>query len=164
MMKRMILMLLVVAVFVGAIGAVKYRQIRGAMAQGASFQPPPGAVTTTVARQEEWSSTVSGIGTVTAVQGVTVSADLPGIVEKIYFESGRTVRAGDVLVKLDTSQEEAQLTAAESQRDLARLNLDRMKGLKESGVIPVADYDRAAAEFKQGDARVGEIHATIARK
>jgi membrane fusion protein (multidrug efflux system) len=74
------------------------------------------------------------------------------------------VRAGDVLVKLDTKQEEAQLTAAESQRDLARLNLDRMKGLKESGVIAVADYDRAAAEFKQGDAKVGEIRATIQRK
>jgi membrane fusion protein (multidrug efflux system) len=164
MIKRMFLMLLVVAVFVAAVGFIKYRQVRGAIAQASSFQPPPEAVTTTVARQEEWSSTVSGIGTVTAVQGVTVSADLPGIVEKINFDSGRTVRAGDVLVKLDTSQEEAQLTAAESQRDLARLNLDRMKGLKESGVIPVADYDRAAAEFKQGDARVGEIRATIARK
>jgi membrane fusion protein, multidrug efflux system len=164
MKKRMFLMLLAVAVFVAAVGAIKYRQVRGAIAQASSFQPPPEAVTTTIARQEEWSSTVSGIGTVTAVQGVTVSADLPGMVEKITFESGRTVRAGDVLVKLDTSQEEAQLTAAESQRDLARLNLDRMKGLKESGVISVADYDRAAAEFKQGDAKVGEIRATIARK
>jgi len=164
MKKRMFLMLLAVAVFVAAVGAIKYRQVRGAIAQASSFQPPPEAVTTTIAKQEEWSSTVSGIGTVTAVQGVTVSADLPGMVEKITFESGRTVRAGDVLVKLDTSQEEAQLTAAESQRDLARLNLDRMRGLKESGVISVADYDRAAAEFKQGDARVGEIRATIARK
>ena len=164
MKKRMFLMLLAVAVFVAAVGAIKYRQVRGAIAQASSFQPPPEAVTTTIAKQEEWSSTVSGIGTVTAVQGVTVSADLPGIVEKITFESGRMVRAGDVLVKLDTSQEEAQLTAAESQRDLARLNLDRMRGLKESGVISVADYDRAAAEFKQGDARVGEIRATIARK
>jgi len=164
MAKRMILMLLAVAIFVAALGAVKYRQIKGAMAQGASFQPPPEAVTTTVARQEEWPSTVAAIGTVTAVQGVTVSADLPGIVEKIAFESGQMVRTGDVLVKLDTSQEEAQLTAAQAQLDLSRANLERMKGLKESGVIAVADYDRAAAEFKQGDAKVGEIRATIARK
>src|SRR4051812_31580735 len=88
MKKRMFLMLLAVAVFVAALGTVKARQIRGAMAQHASFQPPPESVTTTVARQEEWPATVSAIGTVTAVQGVTVSADLPGVVEKINFESG----------------------------------------------------------------------------
>ena len=67
-------------------------------------------------------------------------------------------------VQLDTRQERAQLTAAESARDLSRLNLDRIKGLKESGVVAVADYDRAAAELQQGDAKVGEIRATIGRK
>jgi membrane fusion protein (multidrug efflux system) len=164
MMKRMLLMLLVVAAVLGAIGAVKARQIKEAKAKGAAFQPPPEAVTTAVVRQEEWASAVKAIGTVTAVQGVTVSADQPGVVEKIFFDSGRAVKAGDVLVHLDTRQEEAQLAAAESARDLARVNLERMKGLKESGVIAVADYDKAAAEFTQGDAKVGEIRATIARK
>jgi membrane fusion protein, multidrug efflux system len=164
MVKRMILMLLAVAVFLGAIGFFKFRQVKEAMAQGASFQPPPEAVTTVVAKQDEWASSVSSIGTVTAVQGVTVSADLPGIVEKISFESGRTVRKGDLLVKLDTSQEEAQLAAAQSQNHLARLNLDRMKGLHESGVISQSDYDRSTAEAQQGEARVGEIRATIQRK
>jgi membrane fusion protein (multidrug efflux system) len=163
MKKRMAVMLVAVAVFVAAVGAVKVRQIRAAAAH-ASFQPPPEAVTTTVARQDEWPATVNSIGTVVAVQGVTVSADLPGIVEKISFESGRMVRAGDVLVRLDTSQEEAQLAAAEAQRDLSRLSLERMRGLRESGVIAQADYDRAASELKQGDARMGEIRATIARK
>jgi membrane fusion protein (multidrug efflux system) len=164
MIKRMILMLLAVAVFLGAIGFFKFRQVKEAMAQGASFQPPPEAVTTVVARQDEWSSSVSAIGTVTAVQGVTVSADLPGIVEKISFDSGRTVRKGDLLVKLDTSQEEAQLAAAEAQRNLTRLTLERMKGLHQSGVISRSEYDRAVAEAQQSDARVGEIRATIARK
>ncbi len=164
MKKRMILMLIVVVVFLAAIGSIKFFQIRGAMAQGASFQPPPEAVSTIVARQEEWPSTTGAIGSVVAVQGVTVSADLPGIVEKISFDSGRTVRAGDVLVKLDTSQEQAQLAAIASQRDLARLNLDRMKGLRESGIISQADYDRSAAELTQGEARLGEIRATIERK
>ena len=96
----------------------------------------------------------------TAVQGVTVSADLPGIVEKISFDSGRMVRKGDMLVKLDTSQEEAQMAAAEARRNLTRLNLDRMKGLHESGVVSQSDYDRAVAEAQQNDAQVGEIRAT----
>jgi membrane fusion protein (multidrug efflux system) len=164
MLKRMILMLLAVAVIIGALGAVKFHQVKEGMAKGAAFKPPPEAVTTAVAREEEWSATVKAIGTVTAVQGVNVSADQPGIVEKIFFDSGRSVRAGDVLVHLDTRQEEAQLAAAESARDLAKINLDRMKGLKESGVIALADYDKAAAESTQDDAKVGEIRATIARK
>jgi membrane fusion protein (multidrug efflux system) len=160
----MIVMLVVVVAFVAVIGFVKFSQVRSAMAQGASFQPPPEAVTTTTARRDEWPATVAAIGTVVAVQGVTVSADLPGIVEKISFDSGQRVRTGEVLVKLDTSQEQAQLAALASQRDLARLNLNRMKDLRESGVISQADYDRAAAELTQGEARVGEIHATIERK
>lgn len=164
MKKRMFLMLLAMAIFIAALGAVKMRQIKSASAQGASFQPPPEAVTTVVAKQEVWPSTLRAIGTVVASQGVMVSADLPGIVEKISFASGQAVRAGQVLVVLDTSQERAQLTAAESQRDLARLNLDRMKGLSAQGIIPQADYDRAAAEARQGEARVGEIRATIERK
>ena len=164
MAKKMILMLLVMAVFIGAVGAFKYRQIKGGAAGQEAFQPPPETVTTAVARQDEWPSTVNAIGTVTAVQGVTVSADSPGIVARIGFESGRAVRKGDLLVKLDTRQEEAQLAAAESQRDLSRLGHERMKGLRESGVIAQADYDRAAAELQQGNARVGEIRATIERK
>ncbi|HEY9421020.1 MAG TPA: efflux RND transporter periplasmic adaptor subunit [Thermoanaerobaculia bacterium] len=164
MKKRMFLMLLAVAVFVAAIGAFKFNQVRTAMAQGASFQPPPEAVTTVVARQDAWPVAVSAIGTVAPVQGVTVSADLPGIIEKITFTSGGAVRAGDVLVKLDTSQEEAQLAAALSQRNLAKLNFDRMRGLRDSGVISQSDFDRAAAQATQEEARVGEIRATIQRK
>src|SRR5690242_12519111 len=141
MIKRMVLMLVVVAVLIAALAAFKYNQIQGAAAQSASFQPPPEAVTTIEARQDTWPSAVTAIGTVTPVQGVTVSADLPGIVERISFNSGNTVRAGQVLVKLDTHQEEAQLAAAEAQRNLAKLNLDRMRGLRESGVIAQADYD-----------------------
>jgi membrane fusion protein (multidrug efflux system) len=105
------------------------------MAQGAAFQPPPEAVTTIVAHQEEWSASVSSIGTVAAVQGVTVSADLPGTVERFAFESGTAVREGEVLALLDTRQEQAQLTAAEAQRDLARLNFERMQGLLNERVI-----------------------------
>lgn len=164
MAKRMILMLAAMTVFVAALGAVKFRQIQLGAAQAASFQPPPEAVTTIVAQSEEWPASLDAIGTVVAVHGVTVSADLPGIVDKIGFESGRMVQAGDVLVHLDTRQEQAQLTAAESQRDLARLNLDRMHDLFRQGITSQADFDRSSAEFKQAQARVGEIRATIDRK
>src|SRR4029434_8601328 len=96
--------------------------------------------------------------------GVTVSADLPGTVDRIAFESGRAVREGDILAELDTRAERAQLTAIEAQRDLARLNYDRMKGLLGERVISQAEFDRAVAEQKQTAAQVGEIEATIQRK
>jgi membrane fusion protein (multidrug efflux system) len=164
MKKRMFAMLLAAFVFVAAIGAVKYGQIKKGMAQQAAFQMPPETVTTVVAKTDQWPAAISAIGTVAAVHGVTVSADLPGIVAKISFDSGKAVRVGDVLVQLDTKQEQAQLAAAEAQSQWARVSIERMTGLRKKGIAAQADWDRADAEQKQADARVGEIRATIARK
>jgi membrane fusion protein (multidrug efflux system) len=164
MVKRMIGMLVVTTLLVAALGFVKFKQIQMAVAQGAAFQPPPEAVTTIAARQEAWPETLSAIGTVAAVQGVTVSADLPGTVERIAFDSGKSVHAGDVLALLDTRQEQAQLAAGEAQRELARLNFERMQGLLSERVVSRAEFDRATSEHQQADARIGEIRATIDRK
>jgi membrane fusion protein (multidrug efflux system) len=160
----MIVMLAVTAVVISGLGFVKFRQIQTAMAQGAAFQPPPEAVTTIVAVQEEWPATLTAIGTVAAVQGVTVSADLPGTVERILFESGQAVRAGQVLAVLDTRQERAQLAAIEARREHARLTFERMQGLLDERVISRAEFDRATADLHQSDAQAGEIEAVIARK
>ena len=164
MAKRMIITLGVTIAIVSALGFVKFRQIQTAIAQGASFQPPPDAVTTIVASEERWSTTLSAIGTAAAVQGVTVSADLPGTVERLSFESGTAVRAGDLLALLDIRQERAQLAALEAQRELARVMFERMQGLLNEGVIAQAEFDRAAADTRQSDARVNELHAVIERK
>ena len=164
MAKRMILMLLAVTAFLAVIGFVKFRQIQAATSQSGAFQPPPEAVTTLVTKEESWEQTLASIGTVSAVHGVMVSADLPGIVDEITFISGRTVRAGDLLVRLDTRQETAQLAAAEAQRDLDHLNLERSRGLLAQGITSQADFDQAVAKSKQSEALVGEIGATINRK
>lgn len=164
MKKRMFITLIAVVVFLAALGFVKYNQIQNAIAQGASYTPPPEAVTTIVAAQDEWQVTLGAIGTVTAAQGVVVSADLPGIVAAIEFDSGKRVRAGDVLVRLDTKQENAQLAAAEAQQRLAHVNLERMKVLQAEKVAAQAEFDQAEAEDMQADARVNEIRATIERK
>jgi membrane fusion protein (multidrug efflux system) len=164
MLKRMIAMLAATMTIVAALGFVKFKQIQSAIAQGAAFQPPPEAVTTVVAAEDTWPSTLSAIGTVAAVRGVTVSADLPGVVDAIRFESGQSVRQGEVLAVLDTRQERAQLAAAEAQRDLAQVNFTRLDGLLNERVISRAEFDRATAELRQSEARVGEIRAAIDRK
>jgi len=163
MAKRMILMLVAAALLVGALGYFKLRQVQAAV-KGGGFQPPPAAVTTIVAKQETWPSTLSMVGTTAPVHGVTVSADLPGTVDTITFDSGNFVHEGDVLVQLDTRQERAQLAALEAQRDLAKINYDRMRQLVNEGVISRMDYDKSTAEQKQTEANVGEIKATIQRK
>jgi membrane fusion protein (multidrug efflux system) len=154
----------VTAALVAALGFVKFKQIQTAIAEGAAFQPPPEAVTTIVAEQDEWPATLSAIGTAAAVQGVTVSTDLPGTIDRITFESGKAVRAGEVLAQLDTRQERAQLTSVQAQLDLARLNFTRMKDLLNERVISQSEFDRAMTDQKQSDAQVEEINTTIARK
>jgi len=162
MKKRLFLMLAVVVVFIAVLGGFKYSQISKAMSQ--SYQPPPEAVTTIVTKQDMWTGSLNAIGTVEAVHGVMVSADLPGLVSEVHFDSGRSVSKGDVLVRLDTKQERAQLNAADAQRDLARLALERNQGLATAGVVAQANLDQAQAEFRSATARVGEIAATIERK
>jgi membrane fusion protein (multidrug efflux system) len=164
MVKRLILTLLVMAAILGGLGFVKFRQVETAIAQGASFKMPPTAVTTVVAQQQEWPSTVTLIGTAAAIEGVTVSADLPGTVDKIHFESGQWVHDGDILVELDTRQERAQLANMEAQRDLAQINYNRSQELVKAGVISRSEYDNASAQQKATEAQVGDIKAAIARK
>lgn len=164
MAKRMILMLVVILALLGGLGFLKYKQVETAIAMGASFQPPPTAVTTVVAKKESWPSTLTVIGTAAAIQGVTVGADLPGVIDKIHFESGQAVHAGDVLVELDIRQEQAQLANMEAQRDLARIQYGRSEQLVKAGVISKSEYDNAAAQQKATEAQVGDIKAAIARK
>jgi membrane fusion protein, multidrug efflux system len=164
MWKRMIVMLAATLGIVAALGFVKVRQIQSMIAQGAAYEPPPEAVTTIVAAREEWPSTLTAIGTVAAVRGVTISADLPGVVDRIAFDSGLSVNEGDVLAVQDTRQERAQLAAAEAQRDLARVSFERIQGLLDERVVSRAEFDKATADERQAKARVGEITAAIERK
>jgi len=160
----MIQMLVAVVAVIGVLGFVKFQQIQMAIAAGKSYAPPPEAVTTVVASQDHWESTVEAIGSVAPVQGVTLSADLPGVVDKILFASGARVASGDVLVRLDTRQEEAQLASADAQLDLAKINLERSQKLLEQQAISQAEFDQTAAQFKQAQASVREFQANIDRK
>jgi membrane fusion protein (multidrug efflux system) len=164
MAKRMILTLGIVLVVLSALGFVKFKQVQSAVQASSSFQPPPEAVTSVIAKEEQWPSTMEIIGTIEAVQGVTVSADLPGTVDRINFDSGKWVKQGDVLVELDTRQERAQLASLEAERDLARINYNRQKQLVDAGVVSQQDFDKAAADQKDTEAKVAEVKATIERK
>jgi membrane fusion protein (multidrug efflux system) len=164
MNRRMLQMLGTLVLVVAILGFVKYRQISAAIAANKSFSPPPEAVTTVVAQQVEWSNTLDAVGSIAPVQGVTLSADLPGVVAKVAFNSGARVAEGQVLVQLDTRQEQAQLASAQAQLDLAKVNLDRAQKLFDQKAIAQSVFDLANAQYKSAEAAVGQAQASIDRK
>lgn len=164
MMKRMLIMLGIVAVCVAGIAFWKVTQVRAAIAQSKQFAPPPPAVTTATVQSSRWQPTLRSVGSLKALNGVTISTDLPGIVAAIEFSSGATVQAGQLLVRLDSRQEQAQLQAAEARRDLAQVNLQRQRELIATGAIAKSDLDAAESLYRQAVAAVEEARALIARK
>ena len=164
MKKRMLIMLGLAILFIAGIAAVKVSQLHEGIAQMAKLAPPPSAVTTAVAKRERWQPSLSAVGSLKAVNGVTISTDLAGIVSQISFQSGGSVKTGDPLVKLDSQQEEAQLRSAEARRDLAKLNFERQRSLVADGAVSRSEFDSAESEFRRAVAAVDEVRALIARK
>ena len=153
----------VVAVFAG-LGAFKYFQIRAAIAGHMSFAMPPEAITTVVVQEQQWPGTLTAVGTIKPVNGLTIRADLAGNVVSIGFESGAKMRKGDLLVQQDISEEQAQLRAAQARQQLAEANLRRFKDLLDKRVSSQSDYDATAEEYLQAQAKCQEISAVIEKK
>jgi membrane fusion protein (multidrug efflux system) len=164
MKKKIILGLIVVIAVGGGLGLVKALQIRALIAAAPSFVPPPETVATAVAHEEKWPDTLSAIGSVSAAQGVIVAPEIAGTVTEIAFESGATVNKGDLLVKLDTSSEDAQLRAIEAQVQLAKLNADRARQLRADKTVSQSELDQAEATLLENQANADNIRATIAKK
>jgi membrane fusion protein (multidrug efflux system) len=143
---------------------VKAGQIVTMVHAGESFAPPPESVAAAKVQQVEWVGTRAAIGSLVADRGVTLAAELPGTVRSITFEAGSSVRKGAVLVRLDTSAEEAQLASAAAEASLAKLNLQRARLLRENESGTQADLETAEARAKQADAAVAALEATIAKK
>lgn len=164
MKKKLIVTILGLLVIIGVLGGVKGLQIGRMVAQGSQFTPPPATVTTAPARSESWESVLTSVGSLDAIQGVTVTAELSGKIVNIAFEPGTKVKQGDLLVQQDTSSEAAQLRAAEASVALTKLNLERARDLISKRVIPQSDFDNADAAYKQAVAEADTIRAAIAKK
>ena len=163
-MKKIVISVVVVLVVAGGLAGVKVLQIRTLVASAKSFVPPPETVSSAVVKEEKWQNTLSAIGSVTAVQGVTLTPDIPGTVREISFDSGAVVAKGDLLVRLDTSSEEAQLRALEAQVELARVTLERQRTLRGQNLISQSDFETADAGWKQAVANGDNVRATIEKK
>ncbi len=145
------------------LGGIKSLQL-GRMSAQALQTPPPEVVTAAVVRRQTWESLLPAVGSLQAVQGVTVEAELSGKVAQIAFEPGTKVRAGDLLLRQDTSSEQAQLRAAEAAAALAKINLERIKDLFSKKTVSKSEWDNAETQFEQTVAQADTIRAAIAKK
>ena len=141
---------------------IKFVQIRKMMAM--PMVMPPTTVSSVEVKQEDWPPIFSSIGTISAVQGATVSAELAGTVAEIKFENGAIAKKGDVLMRLDASSEEAQLKSSEADLDLARSDLARARDLAGRNVVSKAELDAAESKFKQKEGVVNNMRSMIAKK
>jgi membrane fusion protein (multidrug efflux system) len=164
MFKKLIFTVLGVLVVAGALIGTKLDQFRTMGEAGANMVPPPQVVTAATALKDEWESTLSATGSLVAVQGVVVRAEVPGRIVRIAFESGAGVEAGEVLVVLDVSTEKAQLRAAQAAAALAKANLERARSLVSKKTMSPAELDTAKAEFEAATAQIEIVQSNIAKK
>jgi membrane fusion protein (multidrug efflux system) len=164
MTRRILLTIGGLIALLGLLAGIKGLQIGRMAAQGDQFAPPPETVTTAVVQRASWESVLTSVGSLEAVQGVTVTAELTGKVVEIAFNPGTMVKASDLLVRQGTSSEEAQLRATEATVALAKLNLERLTKLLADNSISQSQYDNAEAQFKQAVAQADSIRAVIAKK
>ena len=125
---------------------------------------PPTTVSSVSVKEEDWAPRLTAVGSVSAVQGAVVSAELAGVVSEINFENGGEAKKGEVLMKLDASQEEALLRSAEAEAQLARTDLERSRDLAMKKVVSSAELDSAQSKFRRLNAVVDQVRSSIAKK
>ncbi len=162
MKKNIITAIIILLAVVGIIAGIKALQTGALM----SMEPPDmtATVTAAVVEPQRWESVLTSVGSLTAVQGVVVSAEVAGKVVKIAFEPGTMVQNGDLLIQQDIIAETAQLRSAEASLALAKVDFTRAKRLLKERTYSKSEYDNADAQLKQASAQVDNIKAAIAKK
>ena len=163
MFLRILLVLLFLAAMIGGLAFIKFQQIQGEIAMFS--QPmPPSSVSAVTVEAMSWQPRLGAIGNVQAVQGVLVNNQVAGQVERILFESGDMVSAGQALVQLDTEVDEADLAGLVASLDLAETQLKRNQKLLKDRAVSQGDFDEISAQVSQARAQVQSKQALIEKK
>ncbi|GAA5186883.1 efflux RND transporter periplasmic adaptor subunit [Ferrimonas gelatinilytica] len=164
MFKRSVLVIGGVLLVLAVLAGLKYRQISEGMARFSNFTPPPATVSAITATTERWRPQIATVGTLTAIAGTELSTEVAGIVTKMPFNSGEKVEKGTVLLQLDDSVEQANLTSLLAQESLAQIKHDRIKVLFERRNVSATEFDESSANLKVAQAAVAQTRANIAKK
>jgi membrane fusion protein (multidrug efflux system) len=164
MKKQLGITFLVIFLFTAFLGVVKATQIQRAIAEYSRFSPPPEAVTTIKVTRADWRESFDTVGSFVSMQGSTLSAKESGNVVAVRFESGAKVKAGDTLIEIDRSVEEANLKGALARLELAKQNLERASKLRGQSALALSTLEDAQSKVRQSESEVQSIKAAIERK
>lgn len=161
--RRMLIMLGVVLLVVLLLAGYKafsvYQQI-----QTFSAPKPPVSVAVATAAQQPWQARLPTVGSLKALQGVDLSLEIAGTVQKVQFQSGQKIKAGQPLLQLDSEVESALLETAEADLGLSQLDFGRGRQLVGSQAISKGEFDRLSAQLKKNQATVNQLKASLAKK
>lgn len=163
-MKKSLLIVVVILLLVlgGIFGIKQWQQMSMQASMAKPF--PPATVAATEVIQENWVPTLRAVGTLDATNGISVAAEVGGIIKEIVFTSGERVEQGTILIRLDDAVDRAALDALRADRRLAQIKFNRSKDLLKKQVTSKSEYDEAQALYEAALARVAEQEAVINKK
>ncbi|MGQ0485442.1 MAG: efflux RND transporter periplasmic adaptor subunit [Hyphomicrobiales bacterium] len=168
MIRRIAYFLLVTMVLGGLGGAIAFYAFEWKpkfLAQVILGSPrPTETVSAETARADTWQPQISGIGTLTASDGIDITPQVGGIVAEVNFESGQDVKKGQLLITLDTDAEEAEMRSLTAQLANAEKDVRRRESLFAKGFAPKADVDQLRSQRDSLQGNVDRIRAVIAQK
>ncbi len=162
LIKRLTVVLVFLALVFGGVFGWKFLQMQ--QRAGANAGPPPAVVSTRPVTSERWQPALEAVGSITPVRGVVVSAEVPGIIRKIHFDSGQHVDEGDLLVELDVDVDQAELEALQADRRLAEITRNRVSQIVSDNLGPRSELDEAQAHLDRTEAEIAAKQAMIRKK
>ena len=164
MIKRMVIMLVAVAVVFG--GIFGFQAFKAAMIKKfiTALSNPPQTISATTAATSEWQPKIEAVGSLRAVRGADLSLEVSGVVESISFNSGDDVQEGAQLLKLRTADDVARLESLKAMAELNEITLDRAQRLLKTQAVSQAQLDSDAANLKNAKAQVAQQQAIIDKK
>ena len=162
MIKRIFSVLFLALLLLGGLFGFKFYQIQQATSQ--IKPPPPAVVASATVKQAQWLSSLTAVGTLTAVAGVEVSNEVVGKIKAIHFESGQSVKKGRLLVELDADTDLAELKGLQAELQLAKSQLQRSEKMIVKKYLSQADYDLNQAQLAQAMAAVEAKRTRIQKK
>lgn len=162
--KRMILMLVAALVIFGGVFGIK-AMIGAQTNKFFDNMPQPAvAVSSANARMQAWSDDAEAVGTFVAVNGADVTTESGGVVRSIEFDAGQPVRAGAVLVRLNSANEEATLRSLEAAAKLAKVQATRWQQLGKDKLVSLDDVQSRVTAAATAQAQVDAQRALIEQK
>jgi membrane fusion protein (multidrug efflux system) len=164
MTKRMVIMLVAVAVVFGGIfgfQAFKAAMIKKFMSAASS---PAQTVSATKAAFSEWQPNIEAVGSLRAVKGADLSLEVSGVVDTISFNSGDDVEQGALLLKLRADDDTAKLQSLQATADLSQITYQRDLKQFQIQAVSQATLDTDAANLKNAQAQVAQQQAILDKK